>query len=200
MIRLPPRSTRTDTLCPYTTLFRSPGIAARPRPPRRWSNPSARPRPIDARVPHGAWRRHNVAGCIRNPSRVTRHEPHPPPCTRIGRDDVTRLLQHGDGDRHPVAGRTPACRALVARRAVRAELDPVRDHRRTRPRPPVLVSASGPRGPAGPPERARLLHVLPRLRDPGQSVPAAGRQPRSEGRRGGKGCVSKCRFWWSPFI
>src|SRR3546814_9107177 len=25
MIRLPPRSTRTDTLLPYTTLFRSPG-------------------------------------------------------------------------------------------------------------------------------------------------------------------------------
>src|SRR3546814_20251225 len=24
MIRQPPRSTRTDTLCPYTTLFRSP--------------------------------------------------------------------------------------------------------------------------------------------------------------------------------
>src|SRR3546814_20956575 len=37
MIRLPPRSTRTDTLFPYTTLFRSPGgpaqsfIAARHR-------------------------------------------------------------------------------------------------------------------------------------------------------------------------
>src|SRR3546814_13263951 len=29
MIRLPPRSTRTDTLFPYTTLFRSPGGAAR---------------------------------------------------------------------------------------------------------------------------------------------------------------------------
>src|SRR3546814_13894331 len=27
MIRRPPRSTRTDTLCPYTTLFRSPGQA-----------------------------------------------------------------------------------------------------------------------------------------------------------------------------
>src|SRR3546814_17993875 len=27
MIRRPPRSTRTDTLCPYTTLFRSNGIA-----------------------------------------------------------------------------------------------------------------------------------------------------------------------------
>src|SRR3546814_12959228 len=31
MIRRPPRSTRTDTLFPYTTLFRS---AARPRRPR----------------------------------------------------------------------------------------------------------------------------------------------------------------------
>src|SRR3546814_19099270 len=29
MIRLPPRSTRTDTLCPYTTLFRSPGSLPR---------------------------------------------------------------------------------------------------------------------------------------------------------------------------
>src|SRR3546814_4451561 len=28
MIRRPPRSTRTDTLFPYTTLFRSAGIAA----------------------------------------------------------------------------------------------------------------------------------------------------------------------------
>src|SRR3546814_14741315 len=26
MIRRPPRSTRTDTLCPYTTLFRSLGV------------------------------------------------------------------------------------------------------------------------------------------------------------------------------
>src|SRR3546814_13237734 len=29
MIRRPPRSTRTDTLFPYTTLFRSPACAAR---------------------------------------------------------------------------------------------------------------------------------------------------------------------------
>src|SRR3546814_5740039 len=29
MIRRPPRSTRTDTPCPYTTLFRSQGIAGR---------------------------------------------------------------------------------------------------------------------------------------------------------------------------
>src|SRR3546814_15855433 len=31
MIRRPPRSTRTDTLFPYTTLFRSPLIGARQR-------------------------------------------------------------------------------------------------------------------------------------------------------------------------
>src|SRR3546814_1184700 len=31
MIRRPPRSTRTDTLFPYTTLFRSPESASRPR-------------------------------------------------------------------------------------------------------------------------------------------------------------------------
>src|SRR3546814_17010659 len=34
MIRRPPRSTRTDTLFPYTTLFRS---TARPGPGRDWS-------------------------------------------------------------------------------------------------------------------------------------------------------------------
>src|SRR3546814_2769506 len=41
MIRRPPRSTRTDTLFPYTTLFRSPGDRA----PRR------RPRAVDHRAP-----------------------------------------------------------------------------------------------------------------------------------------------------
>src|SRR3546814_1845006 len=35
MIRRPPRSTRTDTLFPYTTLFRS-GRAFQHRLPRRW--------------------------------------------------------------------------------------------------------------------------------------------------------------------
>src|SRR3546814_15154207 len=35
MSRRPPRTTRTDTLCPYTTLFRSSAI-------RRWRTPAAR--------------------------------------------------------------------------------------------------------------------------------------------------------------
>src|SRR3546814_4307587 len=36
MIRRPPRSTRTDTLFPYTTLFRSHRLPARPRRDRQW--------------------------------------------------------------------------------------------------------------------------------------------------------------------
>src|SRR3546814_19599721 len=35
MIRRPPRSTRTDTLFPYTTLFRSGGLAVTRHPGRR---------------------------------------------------------------------------------------------------------------------------------------------------------------------
>src|SRR3546814_16498162 len=50
MIRLPPRSTRTDTLFPYTTLFRSPELcshsasanrAAHARPSARRTSPQA---------------------------------------------------------------------------------------------------------------------------------------------------------------
>src|SRR3546814_16709328 len=59
MIRRPPRSTRTDTLFPYTTLFRSPP-ARRDRPrfrPRRPSScesscPSSSPRLTVANRPH----------------------------------------------------------------------------------------------------------------------------------------------------
>src|SRR3546814_1773377 len=40
MIRRPPRSTRTDTLFPYTTLFRSHGCASVRSPSRGPSSPS----------------------------------------------------------------------------------------------------------------------------------------------------------------
>src|SRR3546814_4528227 len=41
MIRRPPRSTRTDTLFPYTTLFRSARGRARSHPRRRPGSPTA---------------------------------------------------------------------------------------------------------------------------------------------------------------
>src|SRR3546814_4835169 len=44
MIRRPPRSTRTDTLFPYTTLFRSPCLRCVPRSSPTTS-PATRPRP-----------------------------------------------------------------------------------------------------------------------------------------------------------
>src|SRR3546814_5188912 len=46
MLRLPPRSTRTDTLFPYTTLFRSPRARPAgdlPHRARRRGRPRARP-------------------------------------------------------------------------------------------------------------------------------------------------------------
>src|SRR3546814_3239896 len=57
MIRRPPRSTRTDTLFPYTTLFRSTSSACRCRlrscPPRSlpWREPRCGWRPPDRRCP-----------------------------------------------------------------------------------------------------------------------------------------------------
>src|SRR3546814_15672398 len=46
MKRRPPRSTRTDTLFPYTTLFRSPGLSCQLR-----GQPSCRPAGPGSRTP-----------------------------------------------------------------------------------------------------------------------------------------------------
>src|SRR3546814_16649939 len=63
MIRLPPRSTRTDTLFPYTTLFRSPA-------PRSAMARSSLVRPVSARpsdpIKRGAVRRQPGAGACRS--------------------------------------------------------------------------------------------------------------------------------------
>src|SRR3546814_6273869 len=50
MIRRPPRSTRTDTLFPYTTLCRSPPDALSPRP-GTYSNSQLQPSSL-----HGNWK------------------------------------------------------------------------------------------------------------------------------------------------
>src|SRR3546814_20086987 len=46
MIRRPPRSTRTDTLVPYTTLFRSPGRCSTSSPKRRLRETGRRGAPM----------------------------------------------------------------------------------------------------------------------------------------------------------
>src|SRR3546814_3165842 len=56
MIRRPPRSTRTDTLFPYTTLFRSTGAGRRRPAPRHRPLVAGRPRRHLVRSPAGARR------------------------------------------------------------------------------------------------------------------------------------------------
>src|SRR3546814_6606960 len=46
MILRPPRSTRTDTLFPYTTLFRSPAWSAAQAEPASWRGSQAAARPV----------------------------------------------------------------------------------------------------------------------------------------------------------
>src|SRR3546814_14326475 len=55
MIRRPPRSTRTDTLFPYTTLFRSraAGRRDRDRPGCGWRGREVRRRPWDGKIGSG---------------------------------------------------------------------------------------------------------------------------------------------------
>src|SRR3546814_1674818 len=53
MIRRPPRSTRTDTLFPYTTLFRSAQLYAEPGIERRGGQPVSAPVTVGANALRG---------------------------------------------------------------------------------------------------------------------------------------------------
>src|SRR3546814_2441743 len=73
MIRLPPRSTRTDTLFPYTTLFRSPPPAARAQPgARRGGRTASRP---DADGGRGGSRA-SAGACVMSAAPQSRSEEH----------------------------------------------------------------------------------------------------------------------------
>src|SRR3546814_1879799 len=76
MIRQPPRATRTDTLFPYTTLFRSPR-SVRTRGPSRRAAADAPPPPYEApRAGRpGAHRQSTAADFRRSPS-TRRSEEH----------------------------------------------------------------------------------------------------------------------------
>src|SRR3546814_2232164 len=74
MRRRPPRSTRTDTLFPYTTLFRSAGRdgGVEGRAPRRAAAPPARRRP----PARGARQATAARADLRRPDRPRRSEEH----------------------------------------------------------------------------------------------------------------------------
>src|SRR3546814_16086616 len=85
MIRRPPRSTRTDTLFPYTTLFRSAAARRTDQPPRSCRDRLARKLAVAL---HRRLRRDQPRPHLPDP-------PHPP-------DAVARPRQHppqGDRDR-----------------------------------------------------------------------------------------------------
>src|SRR3546814_10026519 len=121
MIRRPPRSTRTDTLFPYTTLFRSApdlphrplsrqgdgaerhGAALRQRALRAAVEQRAR-RP---RADHGGrehWRR-GPRRLLRHRRRAARHGAEPPAATALpGRHGAADLAERGCGARREAEG------------------------------------------------------------------------------------------------
>src|SRR3546814_13076408 len=105
MIRRPPRSTRTDTLFPYTTLFRSPGRAARRRTAGRWPHAAAR-RQASALPLY-----HRLSG-LDGAGDARRTQP-PRLCLSL---DHARDL-HGQGDRAAHARPPPAAVVLQAQRS-----------------------------------------------------------------------------------
>src|SRR3546814_13348274 len=91
MIRRPPRSTRTDTLFPYTTLFRSNRIRKRSRCRRRYRRRCRRRWPTSARGDDGA-----VAGDAPLPvARSSRLQPLPQTQTATRRWPFVHLLRRG---------------------------------------------------------------------------------------------------------
>src|SRR3546814_2713588 len=70
MIRRPPRSTRTDTLFPYTTLFRSWQVGARSTPLSKAARAASAARSICIRKPRSSW---STTASARRPTRSEEH-------------------------------------------------------------------------------------------------------------------------------
>src|SRR3546814_4520170 len=78
MIRLPPRSTRTDTLFPYTTLFRSADLSGFDRGP--------------AGAHHQVGHHERIAGLCRRPSAAEENRQRPGSASEAGRPISDRLV------------------------------------------------------------------------------------------------------------
>src|SRR3546814_2042361 len=73
MIRRPPRSTRTDTLFPYTTLFRSPPLRSLPRELGRGVRTVSRPH--SRTTPEGATLAPDADGPLEEPQAPESNQP-----------------------------------------------------------------------------------------------------------------------------
>src|SRR3546814_574967 len=112
MILRPPRSTRTDSLFPYTTLFRSAGAAARPRSRRRHLPPGHLP----ALARPGAVERRLRAALPPPHRRPLRPEPQPPAALlpvpggdeALARQHRRAVLRVAEGTGRRPAGARPA--------------------------------------------------------------------------------------------
>src|SRR3546814_5258470 len=105
MRRRPPRSTRTDTLFPYTTLFRSPARLTRARPRQRFLNRLAG----DELLAHHPHRKIDAA----SNDRLTQARNHARECAR----ETTIIRTSGKlaGDDQPPSGRVDEHGAPVSR-------------------------------------------------------------------------------------
>src|SRR3546814_10938127 len=127
MIQPPPRSTRTDTRFPYTTLFRSPGAGggdpALPRPPARTGGLRRERGAVDAPAAADDRRRGRRGARHAPPAGRRRLVPQPegrggasrarvPPETDA---EVTRLVRVGARAHPPRAGATRLRAAVVPR-------------------------------------------------------------------------------------
>src|SRR3546814_14756400 len=107
MIRRPPRSTRTDTLFPYTTLFRSDDQLSDRIYRRRHRAFNVSRRIMAEECCIGPVRPNEVDGAIRDRTEAARRdEEHRPPCLRNGPrcnasdalTDLVELENEGDAD------------------------------------------------------------------------------------------------------
>src|SRR3546814_13512931 len=99
MIRRPPRSTRTDTLFPYTTLFRSHEGRDRPArhrllPQRRWLGRQYRHGRRGCEQPRSVWRARDPAPATERPdegeaARVVREQQARSEERRVGKEGVS---------------------------------------------------------------------------------------------------------------
>src|SRR3546814_8649106 len=170
MIRRPPRSTRTDTLFPYTTLFRSYLSSKRPFYPLLWARPpAARMGQPSAKIAYGknliapetAWH---------GPKSVANGSQH----LRAGAEKPTWRTMFNDSSSllaHLSTRRSGKARDMVAPGPDAAQLKDI-----------VMLALRTP-------DHGKLA--------PWRIVTIT--DDRSEERRVGKECVSTCRSRWSPY-